>query len=157
MQITPDNIGDIICLNNRSGYLQIEFVDDELVQFCHENGSRFASFSHEIDGSVVQEPERIQQFQANASLGTVLHNAEFSAIRSLINGTSTHEQRRDANAVLLSVKELQQHMSDRLNPHHQREASKSHRSLDAIISKASVDAQAQQLSLNPSIPFGFER
>lgn len=157
MQITPDNIGDIIRMDNQSGYLQIEFVDDELVQFCQENGSRFAAFSHEIDGSIVREPERIQQFHTNASLGTALYNAEFCAMRSLVDGTSTHEQRRDANAVLLSVRELQKHLSDRLSSRQQRETSKQHRTLDAIISQAHADAQAQQQSPGQTIPMNFER
>lgn len=144
MQITADNVGDIIQMIPQGSLIQIESVTERYVHYRQENGARYASFNHELEGQIIFDQDRIQAFYDNYALGSALQKAELSAIRKLLDAHGTHEQHRDANAVLKSVKGMQKNLSQRIQFHKEQE--KQHKSLDVIISKASADAQSQQPS-----------
>lgn len=155
MQITADNVGDIIQMMPQGNLIQIEAVNEEFVHYRQETGDRYASCNHELEGQVIVDQDRIQAFYDNYALGSALQKAELSAIRKLLDAHGTHEQHRDANAVLASVKGMQEKLSQRIQPYKEQEH-KHHKPLDAIISKASADAQGQQPS-TVSRPHSFDR
>lgn len=146
MVITAANVGDIICMDQNAVHIQVEAVTDQYVHYRQETGDNFATFEHNIQGSVVLDPNRIQEFKRNVTLGTALRSAELSAIRHLLDGQATREQHMDATSVLGSVKGMKMRLSERISQREALSADKQagHRSLDAIITKASADAKVQQ-------------
>lgn len=159
MQITPEHVGAIIQINCSAKCIQIEAVNEAFVKYIRENGNRYATFEHEIEGSVIRDPDRIQEFQDNAKLGLALNAAENRALRSLLDGTATRAQRSDANSVLDAVKGMQKRLIDRINQRTERESGNlnQHRSLDSIISQASAEVKAQQITGSSTIPFEMDR
>ena len=159
MQITPEHVGTIIHTNCPPSFIQIEAVSESLVECIHENGTRYATFSHEIEGSVIGDPDRIREFQVNSQLGLALISAEQRAITSLLDGTATKEQRTDAISVLESVKRMQNRLMSRTNLQSKRDAGNlnQHRSLDSIISQASAESKAKQKTDERTVPFEMDR
>ena len=148
MVITAANVGDIIRIDQNAVHIQVEAVTEKYVHYRQETGDNFATFEHNIQGSVVLDPNRIQEFRRNITLGTALRSAELSAIRHLLDSQATREQHMDATSVLASVKGMKMRLSERISQREARDTGKqpAHRSLDAIISKASADGQAKQQS-----------
>lgn len=159
MRITPDNVGDIIRMDLQQGHILIESVTNDLVLYRRETGDRYSTFDHEIPGSVLRDDARIQEFHRNVTLGTALNHAEYRAVCGLLTGGLTHEQREDANLVLKTVKSMQKHLTSRIMERDRLDAGKNHPSLDALISRASGNAQTQksQSAHTPDFLFGFER
>lgn len=149
MEITAANIGDVINLSSRSSPVLIEDVTDRLVVFRQESGDRYATYRHEIDGTVVQDPKRLTEFHRNSVLGNALTNAQISAIDKLITDSSDLEERKEANAVLGIVKSMLKHLDARVPDRQTKENSKQPRSLDSLIQKAqkhSVEKQRDFIS-----------
>lgn len=145
MRITPANVGDIIQTVPNGHLVQIREVTEDYVHYLDETGSEYGTLQHEIEGTVIQDPERIKAFQNNYLLGSSLKKAELSAIRNMLDASSTREQMQDADSVLKSVRHMKQTLAERIQqqticaPVKQAQ----HSPLDAIISRASAKAQHQ--------------
>lgn len=151
MIITHANVGDVIRLDQGARYIQIEKVSDQHVEYLRETGHRHAVSGHEMKGSVVSDPARIEAFHANSELGIALVHAENSALFRLQDGSCSGQQREEAKSVLQYVKTMRKNLSVRLSRHRDCETKRSRprASLDSLISKASSVSQSQSAPVTP--------
>lgn len=148
MQITQDNVGDIIQMSHDAKCIQIESVTDQLVKYRRESGHCYATFAHEVEGSVVQDQRRAVEFARNFAIGAALLRAEYNAICKGLSMDCSPEQRAEASSVLQSVRGMQDHLISRISQRESREVGKTQGrgSLEHMISKANSETVSQSHS-----------
>lgn len=148
MLITAANIGDVIRMDHNASHIRIETVKDGLVHYINESGDRYATREHEIAGSVVRDQKRLQEFSFNAVLGAALGRTELSAHRKTLDGAAPEQDRREADSVLQSARQMRSHLDRRLTQRDMisRPSNKSRGSLDAMISKAAAESGSKKPS-----------
>lgn len=115
MQITKENIGDVLCLYQTGTCIRIEDVTDRYIYYQQEYGSRYATHEFAADALRVEDPARIAAFDRNYELGHALESAELAALKTILDGLHTPEEVQEADVTLNSIRAQQEHLHERLD------------------------------------------
>lgn len=115
MQITKENIGDVLCLYQMGTCIRIEDVTDRYIYYQQEYGARYATHEFSADALPVTDTARIAVFERNYELGHALDSAELGAMRTILDGLHTQEEVQDARVTLESVRAQQKYLHERLD------------------------------------------
>lgn len=98
MQITKDNIGDVICKYQNGKRIMITDVDDTHVHYLNESlGCRCITNQFSIVGTVDLSPGAKEEFLNNWNLAKTLEEAKISSLRKMFTGTFEDKERADDN------------------------------------------------------------
>lgn len=115
MQITKENIGDVLCLYQTGTCIRIDDVTARYVYYQHEYGSRYATHEFAADALRVEDPARIAAFDRNYELGHALESAELAALKTILDGLHTPKEIQDADVTLNNIRTQQKHLHARLD------------------------------------------
>lgn len=115
MQITKENIGDVLCLYQTGTCIRIEDVTDRYVYYQQEYGSHYATHEFAADALRIEDPVRIAEFNRNYELGHALESAELAALKTILDGRHTPEEIQDADIALDGIRAQQKHFHKRLD------------------------------------------
>lgn len=115
MQITKENIGDVLCLYQTGTCIRIEDVTDRYVYYQQEYGSRYATHEFTADALRVEDSVRIAAFTRNYELGHALEAAELAALKTILDGLHTPEEVQDADVTLDDIRSQQKYLHERLD------------------------------------------
>lgn len=115
MQITKENIGDVLCLYQTGTCIRIEDVTDRYIYYQQEYGSRYATHEFAADALRIEDPARIAAFDRNYELGHALESAELAALKTILDGLHTPEEVQEADVTLNSIRAQQKHLHERLD------------------------------------------
>jgi len=100
IQITEANVGDILMFPSSGKKVRIDEVGAEYIRYTSETGDRFATQERRFDGVRLTDSLAISRFEENVTLGQTLNAAEYSALRKILSGELTPQERDEAIRVL---------------------------------------------------------
>lgn len=115
MQITKENIGNVLCLYQTGECIRIEDVKDRLIYYQREYGSHYCTHEFTADAFPVTDHARIAVFDRNYELGHALESAELAALKTILDGHHTPEEVKNADVTLNSIRAQQMHLHERLD------------------------------------------
>lgn len=116
MNITPENVGDILCYYETGKRIRIQEVSDNFVFFKSETGETFTMRDFSADVLPEKDADRISRFEANIRIGEALNLSEKKALSVIAAGNAVSSQEReDAERVLKVVDEQRDNITKRLN------------------------------------------
>lgn len=115
MQITKENIGDVLCLYQTGTCIRIEDVTDRYIYYQQEYGSHYATHEFVADALRITDGARIAAFDRNYELGHALESAELAALKTILDGLHTPEEVQNADVTLNSIRAQQKYLHERLD------------------------------------------
>lgn len=134
-QISAENVGDILLFPSSGKQYKIEAVNEEFIHYTTETGEKYATKERSANAVKLTDPAAIERFEANAALGRHLAGAEASALRKILSGKLTPEERDEAIRVLGVTHQQQRHQAAELY-RARKAAMRPTSGLDALIAAA---------------------
>ena len=151
VQISAENIGQVICLENTSNLIQIEDVTDKLVIYRNEFGHRHGTYERDFAGHLVLDPDRIRLFERNYEVGRALNAAEQSALNKYFAYRQDPGAKEEAEQALCCIHAQQEHLeksiarnqvqSKEIVQEHENTEILRHDSLDSMIRNANAQKE----------------
>lgn len=114
MNITKDNIGDVLCRYKDGKRLMITDVGDKVVKFMSESWSQpYNTNEHTFNGTVDYSLDAKTSFLDNLNYARVMDYAEISALQKVLSGDS--EQREDGDYMLIAISKQREAFIDKIN------------------------------------------
>lgn len=115
MQITKENIGEVLCLYQTGACIRIEGITDRYIYYQQEYGSRYATHEFTADALPVTDSVRIADFNRNYELGHALESAQLAALKTILDGLHTPEEVQDAHVTLDCIRAQQKNLHERID------------------------------------------
>ena len=151
IEISSANVGDILLFPISGKQYKIEAVNEKYVHYSSETGEKYATKERFANAVKITDPAAIERFETNAALGRHLAAAEASALKKILSGKLSPEERDEAIRVLGVTHQQQKHQEAELAKA-RKAAMRKPSGLDALIEAAEKkkrpSAQAVSRDLN---------
>lgn len=115
MDITPHNIGDVLCLYATAECVRITDIKGHHVYYDKEYGSSYMTPAQTADAFIVTDPDRLAVFSRNCDLGKVLLHAELGAMNDLLSSDCTDQELAEASQSLDTTRRHQHDLFTRID------------------------------------------
>lgn len=118
LQITKDNVGDIICKYQNGKRILITGVTDGLVYYQNESwGGHYCTDEHFIMGVIDRSPDAQKTFLDNQGLVTTYEAAEYSALGDILTGLAEDVEKAEENLAMVKKhqKDLEINIAEKAN------------------------------------------
>ena len=115
MDITPRNIGDVLCLYATAECVRITDIKGHHIYYDREYGSSYMTPAQTADAFVVTDPDRLAVFSQNCDLGKVLLHAELAAMNDLLSSDCTDQELEAAGKSLDTTRRHQHALFTRID------------------------------------------
>lgn len=115
MDITPRNIGDVLCLYATAECVRITDINGNHIYYDREYGSSYMTSAQTADAFIVTDPDRIAVFSRNCDLGKVLLHAELAAMNDLLSSDCTGQELEEAGKSLDTTRGHQHDLFTRID------------------------------------------
>ena len=151
MELTRNHIGNVISFNKTGDCFIVDDITADSIYLRNETGVLYSSSNHPVDAFVITDPHRINQFNDNLALGTVLSAAKVSAMRKINGRVNNASEVKDAVSVLKMVNFHQHRLNENIQSNSKHMNRTHGKSLDEMINSASSLTSKQPIK--PVTPF----